>query len=239
MQGVSRRSTCNPPHEQWLMRLGAGGVLFVRCCRFSPSLPFSVIPPVIHPMSRCSWGWGWMVCRPLHCTLAWSSFHPWSTPRAVAREAGAGGVSFVALSPLHCAPCVIPPAIHPTSSGPWGWGWVVCHLWPLLGPALSLSLFHPWSTPRAVAREAGGGWCVVVALCRRYRCSTSVPPHKQLLARLGAGGGHGGMVLRRRHRSTRDPAHKQLLVRLGAGDGVVGCLGLVSVVSSSLNTKSS
>jgi hypothetical protein len=55
-----------------------------------------------------------------------SSFHPPTTPRAVAHEAGVGGVSaFVALLPttLHCCCCcsfvvvVVPPAIHPTSSG--------------------------------------------------------------------------------------------------------------------------
>ena len=28
-------------------------------------------------------------------------------------------------------------------------------------PMVSLSSFHPPTTPRAVAREAGGGWCVV------------------------------------------------------------------------------
>jgi hypothetical protein len=112
---------------------------------------------------------------------------------------------------------------------------------------LELSSFHPRSIPQAVARGAGGRWCVVCGRCWalhcRCRCSTHnppheqlpmrlevggvsllpcviiiiVPPHEQLLVRLGAGGGRGGMVLRHRRRSTHDPPHKQLLVRLGAG----------------------
>jgi hypothetical protein len=41
---------------------------------------------------------------------------------------------------------------------------------PLLGSPPSLSLFHPQSTPRAVARRAGGGWCIVVCHTSFIHC---------------------------------------------------------------------
>jgi hypothetical protein len=63
-------STCNPPHEQWLTGLGqvlgcrswcgVHGVVFIHASH--PPFPLD-IPPAIHPMSSCSWGWGWVVCH--------------------------------------------------------------------------------------------------------------------------------------------------------------------------------
>ena len=116
-------------------------------------LAIVVIPPTIHPTSSCSWGWGQVVCcflflivipflwpplSSLLLPLSPSSFHP----------------------PL--AAFAISPPPHPHSST------LVCHFNPLLilylspNPALSLSApFHLWSTPWAVAHEAGGRWCVV------------------------------------------------------------------------------
>ena len=84
------------------------------------------------------------------------------------------------------------------------WLWSTCEppneQW-LVGVATSI--FHPSSTPRAVAHGAGGGWCV-------WRCHSGVvlgfwgrslallvptvihspyPPCKQMLAAVGMGGG--------------------------------------------------
>jgi hypothetical protein len=66
--------------------------------------------------------------------------------------------------------------------------WVV---FPLAPPPRFLSSFHPRSTPRAVARGAGGGWYVVVVVIPlrwRWRRSTHDPPHEQLLVGLEVGG---------------------------------------------------
>jgi hypothetical protein len=56
--------------------------------------------------------------------------HPCPTPQAVAREAGGRWciIPAVICSPLpHCSPIwLLAPAIHPTSSCLWGWGWVLC-----------------------------------------------------------------------------------------------------------------
>jgi hypothetical protein len=99
-------------------------------------------------------------------------------------------------------PPLLTPAVNGTRHPPYeqllvgvGVGAVVlgvCCSSPLLA---SLS-FHPRPTPRAVAREAGGGWCGVVrrrppslpAARRRHGHSTRDPPHEQLLVGLGAGG---------------------------------------------------
>ena len=93
-------------------------------------------------------------------------------------------------------------------------------------PLLAALVFHPRPTPRAVAREAGIGWCC----CH----STRVPPHEQLL--MGLGGGWCVVRCRtpspqlvvaacRCRHSNHDPPHEQLLVRLGAGgvSSVVWC----------------
>jgi hypothetical protein len=60
-------STHHPPHKQMLVRLGTGGgrggIGFPPCCSRLPSPSvFVVVPPVIHPPSSCSQGWGgWCV----------------------------------------------------------------------------------------------------------------------------------------------------------------------------------
>jgi hypothetical protein len=176
---IRRRSTRGPPHEQLLMRLGAGGASssVVHCCR-----PQSFVIPR-----------SFVVCR---LRLRMALVHPQSTRRAVARQRG-GGCSvdrrcrpcrcrpplslFVVVVRCHCSlslssmslsfPVVFPhcrpllssfvvvlvpilvPVLVPVL--------VVCpRRLSSLSPSLSLSssLFHPQSTPRAVAREAGGRW---------------------------------------------------------------------------------
>jgi hypothetical protein len=142
-----------------------------------------------------------------------SPFHPPSTPRAVAREAGGrwsivhgrwghgvggglschGGGSFsllllVALAVVVVSlPCI---ALH--------WHWPRPR-----GSSLLLSI-HPQSTPRAVAREAGGRWCVVrrchgaleIVILIACRCwwSSSRSTHEQSLMRLEASGGSFGPI---------------------------------------------
>jgi hypothetical protein len=150
----------------------------------------------IHPTSRCSWRWRGVVPVPARLVPPFaisspvpppaSSFHPLSTPRAVARGARGGWCSpshsllllllLVVLFPHR--PPVPPPAssFHPLSTpravarGARG-GWcspsrspllllLVVVLFPHRPPVPPpASSFHPLSTPRAVAREARGGWC--------------------------------------------------------------------------------
>jgi hypothetical protein len=80
------------------------------------------------------------------------------------------------------------------------------------------------STPRAVAHEAGGGWCVICRHCcwdwHPPSCSqpwrsrpTRHPPHEQLLVRLRMAMGSSSAG------STHDAPYEQLLVGLGAGAG--------------------
>jgi hypothetical protein len=196
--------------RQWVGVLcEAGVVIYPPSCLISPRLP-------LHPASRCSQRWWWWcsLSPVLPCRLpSPSSFHPPTTPRAVAREAGGRwcvvvvsspstnpqppyeqilvgvGVSRcsssrlpslpsssplppVVVSPPSCrrlpslpssSPLplvVVPPPTHPASRGLQRWRW-----WhhPRL-PQSSLSLVHPRSTSRAVAREAGGGWCASLSV---------------------------------------------------------------------------
>jgi hypothetical protein len=88
-------STCNPPHEQLLMRLGAGGVL--SCVPSLSLLPTHCCPPVlvlILSLSHC--------CPPIIVPIivVTSSFSCHCSPIVVS------------LPPL----VIVPPAIHPTSS---------------------------------------------------------------------------------------------------------------------------
>jgi hypothetical protein len=153
--GCRCRSTHHPPHGQLLVGLGAGGVSFVT---LGGAGPVSVI---------------------------------W-------RGVGAGrGVSVVVVG-TGAVPHVVGPWCSFSSSSVGG---------PPVCPPSSLSLSHPVFTPRAVAHGGGGGcwlpsvlwgraWVVVPCLsfpCRRPPV-LAVPPHEQLLARLEAGGGCGGMV---------------------------------------------
>jgi hypothetical protein len=129
-----------------------------------------------------------------------SSFHPLSTSRAVAREIGGGwcvvrycrgALELVVLIAgwgwRSCTP--IAPPVHRTSSGSWQW----------LGVLSSSVPFHPRSTPRAVAREAGaaGGlsWRPGAIRCRR-RVVTRYPPSEQSCAGIEAGAGWSIVVVR-------------------------------------------
>jgi hypothetical protein len=73
--------------------------------------------------------------------------------------------------------------VHPPSSISLPWWMALSPGW--LASSLSSSLFHPQSTPQAVACEAGGGLCVIACHCCH---STHDTLHEQLLMRLGAGG---------------------------------------------------
>jgi hypothetical protein len=126
-------STCNPPHEQLLMRLGAGGVL--SCV---PSfLPIVVLPssflscrcpivvlPSLFP-SLLSHHHSPVIVLPLLCPcLLLSLFHLQSTPQAVAHEAGGGWCVIVCCFLFVTAP--IPVVIHLVSRGSqWWWGGTV------------------------------------------------------------------------------------------------------------------
>jgi hypothetical protein len=124
-------------------------------------------------------------------------FHPRSTPRAVAREAGRGWCSSSLASRSG-------PFVAVVVLGVLVWFVVVPLL--LLGLfSLSWASFHPQSTPRAVAREAGCGWCVVAVVFVAVVFACSLPSFSSCRFR------------RFRRRSTHDPPHEQLLVRLGMG----------------------
>jgi hypothetical protein len=156
-------STHGLPHEQLLVRLGQ-----VVHCRLSSI----IIVPSRLLFPRClSFVVPSVVC---HRRRRTALVHLQSTRRAVAHQHG-GGCSVVHRHCPHrhrCHPChrhsslfvgVIPvcrrhslssfvvvvcPSIHP------------CHSLStvVLRRLSSIPLFHPQSTPRAVAHEAGGGW---------------------------------------------------------------------------------
>jgi hypothetical protein len=78
---------------------------------------------------------------------------------------------------------------------------------------------HPRSTPRAVAREAGGGWCVGCIHRRSHPCSTP----RAVAREAGAGGvlsvisiGGGGVT----RPVAPEPPCEQALAAVGAGAGV-------------------
>jgi hypothetical protein len=135
----------DPPCEQMLAAVGFGCWGVVSQCCSSHHHQTSTI----HPTSRCSWRWRGVVPVPARLVPPFaisspvpppaSSFHPLSTPRAVARGARGGWCS-PSHSPLLLLLIVV---LFP-------------HRPPVPPPASS---FHPLSTPRAVAREARGGWC--------------------------------------------------------------------------------
>jgi hypothetical protein len=162
-----RHSTCDPPHEQLLIGLGAGGVSFVAvrggggyCPALALFHPRSTPPAVARRA-----GGGWCVIRALLPLFFLPAIFRPSTRdpphEQVLVRLGAGAVAFVHC--CHCCRCshsllcsVIPPAIHPTSSGSWGWGRVVCRsLSVVVAPPT-----HPASRCSQLWRGAG---VVVVA----------------------------------------------------------------------------
>jgi hypothetical protein len=92
-----------------------------------------------------------------------------------------------------------------------------------LGPlSVSLSPFHLRSSPRAVAREGGGGQCVVGRRCRVVCRQSPVLVSSVVPAAVLS--------------PTNDPPHEQLLVRLG---WVVWLLGRRRLVAPSIHPTSS
>jgi hypothetical protein len=105
-----------------------------------------------HPTHRSSWQWVGVLC-----------------------EAG------IVISPPSC---LISPRLplHPASRCSQQWWWW-CSLSPILSCCLpSPSSFHPPTTPRAVAREAGGRWCVIMV---SSPSTNPQPPYKQILVGTG------------------------------------------------------
>ena len=114
---------------------------------------------------------------------------------------------------------LVDPTIHPMSRYSWRWRGVVPRV-SLIPPSLVVLL--PTVHPRAVAREAGGGWCIVLgrpplstlstscARSVRDRCCRRLPlpPPPSRLRRVSP------PIPRR---STHCPPHEQLLVRLEVG----------------------
>jgi hypothetical protein len=125
---------------------GGGRVLGRRHRRLSPH---------IHPTSWGSQRW-W--CRPVPLgRRRHSTHHPPHEQLLVRLEAG-GVLSVIVVGPWSWSGLVVlySHTFHRTNSGSWQW----------LGVLSSSVPFHPRSTPRAVAREAGGGWWVVMAYWR-------------------------------------------------------------------------
>jgi hypothetical protein len=158
--------------------------------------------------------------------------HPPSTRRAVARRHGV----VLGLCPLASSSSsfpvarvvVVPPRpTHELLLVRLGVGGVASFvvLFPCCCRPSSSLPFHPRSTPRAVARGAGGGWCVirhvvlVLVSLGVTRPVAPEPPCEQVLAAVGAGAGvcHlsspslPGMV------HTCKPPYEQLLVGVVAG----------------------
>jgi hypothetical protein len=121
------------------------------------------------------------------------------TLQAGACSGGGGGITPVSLSRRYRWSTRDPP--HEQLLVRLGAGGVLrCRSSPgvVVMPPSSLSLAHPRSTPRAVAREAGGGWCASLSVLsgRRHHApvvgsslSTRNPPREQGLATVVAGAG--------------------------------------------------
>lgn len=146
----------------------------------SPSLPSSIIPPVIHPTSSGLQCWGQVLGCHLFCGVhscilpsppchvMWllaPTIHPvssglqgWGQVLGHLSFCGVHCMVFVpASSPLlpsphHCVTWPLAPTIHPVSSGSQGWGgcWVICHC-----PSFML----PISTLQAAAHSSSWGCC--------------------------------------------------------------------------------
>jgi hypothetical protein len=129
-----------PPHKQVLARLGGRWWSFRHGVVVVISLPLClppvevVVPPLIHPLSRCSWGWGRVVCR--------SS--PWVV--VVGRHLF-GGLDWVGQCDVACF-----------------WGSLGAYLVgiPLLGcPGIALCAPDPSRHPHILSKWGGGDWAAV------------------------------------------------------------------------------
>jgi hypothetical protein len=173
----------------------------------------AIVPPVIHPMGSCSWGWGWVVCRSSPWVVL-GRFLSFGVVLAVVFLSSlwvlgpflmmwGPGAHFrhrrwvVLLSALRL-PCRSRTPYSPReqllTAVVGGAGCRRCcgvgHGWsypvcrsPVVIPLFSL--FHPMSSCLQGWRRV----VVMAAWCRcRHRHSTRDPPHEQWLVRLGAGG---------------------------------------------------
>jgi hypothetical protein len=120
---------------------------------------------------------------------------------------------------------------------------------------LSWSSFHPHSTPRAVACEAGCGQCVVPVFVVVFVASFSLSPHVFVLClpslhlrwcwcpsphpvhsllllghRVSSSWSCLSSSLSMPHHSTHNPPHKQLLVRLGGGWCVIPAIAVFAIL---------
>jgi hypothetical protein len=120
-------STCNPPHEQFLMRLGVGGVL--SCVPSLSLLPTHSCPPIlvlILLLTHCchiiillsSFSHCCVPASPCHC----STHNP--PHEQLLMRLGVGGVSLCVVSCLSLVPILV--VIHLVSRGSqWWWGGTV------------------------------------------------------------------------------------------------------------------
>jgi len=155
------------------------------CPLYSPvplTHPYPSYSTLVHPTSNGSWQWlgcfGWQVLSSSSPLPLLVHLHPVPTPQAVACGGGAGCWSLVFVGVLLCschlpgggggvvAPLVVvwpwciripPDEQWLVSVGVAAPSFIIITLSPVPLPA---SLFHPLSTPQAVAHEAGGGWCI-------------------------------------------------------------------------------
>jgi hypothetical protein len=162
--------THDPPHGQWLIRVGVGGVSFV--------IVVVIVPPsfgVCRSLSPCPL---FVICCHLslsiivcclslfivcHCLLF---PHYLLSPHCLLSHHCL--LSIVVPIPLFipCSP-VIPPMSHPTSSGLWGWGWVV-HC-----PSLSGSISD--------VTQVGVLACAYLVDIHLHRSSGAPPRHAHIL----------------------------------------------------------
>jgi hypothetical protein len=158
------------------------GVVAVPASGVGPS-SYGLGAPAIHPTSSCSSAWGGcsVVHRPCHpivvrlpvvpvvIVVLYSPSPSLSPPLSLSSAAAARSWP----GARQCRRWLLTPTIHPASSCSQAWGrvlgrpsWLGCSVaffcwWRWCCGCGRLSSFHPQYTPRAVARGAGGGWCVV------------------------------------------------------------------------------
>ena len=136
-----------------------------------PSSHFIVLPLCLHCLTPV------IVISPCHCCLPLSLSPPSlsipiggdmavSTCSTLWVNAHSGGGQVLG----HCHFCCLLPTLSLTTHPPCKLGLVavvVSGLWQWCGVVLSLVPFHLWSTPWAVACEAGGSWLVIL-VSRHY-----------------------------------------------------------------------